>query len=183
MKVTEEDSEWEDCSEDEDTRNIITVNEFVHKRSSFIDSKFGHKVGCIFPIVIVPILPHTEFGPNDHRNDALHFSFRCDFMNFVFCDQTQPTANRVVSDSEWIESDEDQIGFDNNDRIDLRFNYGLIPWDRVVKMTQTFRFDQYIFNLLWLDCRWTHNQWDSCGRFFSTRPTTSIGSWRKNNHH
>ena len=123
-------------------------------------------------MVIVPILPDAEFGPNDHRNDALHFSFRYDFMNFVFCEQTQPTANRVVSDSEWIESDEDEIGFDNNDRIDLRFNYGLIPWDRVVKMTQTFRFDQYIFNLLWLDCRWTHNQWDSCGRFFSTRPIT-----------
>ena len=27
---TEEDSEWEDSSEDEDTRNIITVDEFVH---------------------------------------------------------------------------------------------------------------------------------------------------------
>ena len=51
-------------------------------------------------------------------------------MNFVFCEQTQLTANRVVSDSEWIESDEDEIGFDNNDRIDLRFNYGLIPWDQ-----------------------------------------------------
>ena len=73
-------------------------------------------------------------------------------MNFAFCKQTQLTANRVVSDSEWIESDEDEIGFDNNDRIDLRFNYGLIPWDRLVKMTQTFRFDQYIIILLRLDC-------------------------------
>ena len=42
--MTEEDSEWEDSSEDEDTRNIITVNEFVHKRLSFMDHKFGLKV-------------------------------------------------------------------------------------------------------------------------------------------
>ena len=53
----------------------------------------------------------------------------------------------------------------------------------IVKMTQTFRFDQYIFNLFWLDCWRTHNQWDSCGWFLSTRSINWIGSWRKNNHH
>ena len=31
------------------------------------------KLGCIFPMVIVSILPHTEFGPNDHWEDAPHF--------------------------------------------------------------------------------------------------------------
>ena len=40
--------------------------------------------------------------------------------------QTQSIANRVLSDSEWNESDEDEAIFDNNDRIDLRFNYGKI---------------------------------------------------------
>ena len=32
-----------------------------------------NKVGCVFPMVVVSILPHTEFGPNDHREDASHF--------------------------------------------------------------------------------------------------------------
>ena len=31
------------------------------------------KVGCVFPMVIVSIVPHAEFGPNDHREDASHF--------------------------------------------------------------------------------------------------------------
>ena len=31
-------------------------------------SKTG--VVCVFPIVVVPILPHADFGPNDHREDA-----------------------------------------------------------------------------------------------------------------
>ena len=26
-----------------------------------------YKVGCVFPMVIVTILPHAEFGPNDHQ--------------------------------------------------------------------------------------------------------------------
>lgn len=43
--------------------------------------------------------------------------------------QTQSIANRVLSDSEWNESDEDEAILDNNDRIDLRFNYGKISWD------------------------------------------------------
>ena len=32
------------------------------------------KVGCLFPIVVVCILPEAEFGRNDHREDAPHFS-------------------------------------------------------------------------------------------------------------
>jgi len=31
-------------------------------------------VGCIFPMVIVSLLQHAEFGPNDHREDAPHFT-------------------------------------------------------------------------------------------------------------
>ena len=33
-----------------------------------------YKVGCVFPMVIVTILPHAEFGPNDHREKASHFT-------------------------------------------------------------------------------------------------------------
>ena len=28
-----------------------------------------------FPMVVVSILPHAEFGPNDHREDAPHFTY------------------------------------------------------------------------------------------------------------
>ena len=31
------------------------------------------KVGCVFPKVVVSILPNVEFGPNDHLEDAPHF--------------------------------------------------------------------------------------------------------------
>ena len=32
------------------------------------------KVGCVFPMVIVSILPYAEFGRTDHREDASHFN-------------------------------------------------------------------------------------------------------------
>ena len=35
------------------------------------------KVGCVFPMAMVSLPPHAEFGLNDHREYALHFtSFR-----------------------------------------------------------------------------------------------------------
>ena len=33
------------------------------------------KVGCVFSMVLVTILPHAEFGQNGHREDAPHFNF------------------------------------------------------------------------------------------------------------
>ena len=42
------------------------------------------KVGCVFPLIIIPILPQAEFGPNDHQEDAPHFiniSCICSFEN------------------------------------------------------------------------------------------------------
>ena len=36
--------------------------------------KNGYKVGCVFLMVVFSILQHTEFGPNDHREDAAHFN-------------------------------------------------------------------------------------------------------------
>ena len=32
------------------------------------------KVGCVFPMVFVSILPHAEFGPNDHLYHAHHLN-------------------------------------------------------------------------------------------------------------
>ena len=31
-------------------------------------------MGCVFPMVVVSIQPHAEFGQNDHREDALYFT-------------------------------------------------------------------------------------------------------------
>ena len=33
------------------------------------------KVVCVFQMVIVSLLTHAEFGPNDHREDAPNFMF------------------------------------------------------------------------------------------------------------
>ena len=33
------------------------------------------KVGCVFPMVFVSILPHADFGPYDDWEDASHFIF------------------------------------------------------------------------------------------------------------
>ena len=30
-------------------------------------------MGCVFPMAIIFILPHAEFGPNDYQEDAHHF--------------------------------------------------------------------------------------------------------------
>ena len=48
-----------------------TVNILPMSRNRFM----CHKVGLVFPMVVVPTLPHTEFGRNDHREDAPHFRF------------------------------------------------------------------------------------------------------------
>ena len=33
-------------------------------------------MGCVFQIIAVSLLPHPEFGPNDHREDAADFTNR-----------------------------------------------------------------------------------------------------------
>ena len=33
------------------------------------------KVGCVFPVVEVSLLPHEEFGSTDHLEDDQHFSW------------------------------------------------------------------------------------------------------------
>ena len=41
---------------------------------------FITKVGCIFPMFVVSLLPHAEFGKSDHREDAPHFT-----LNRLIC--------------------------------------------------------------------------------------------------
>ena len=38
--------------------------------------KLFSKLGCVVRMVVDSILPHAESGPNDHRKDALPFTFK-----------------------------------------------------------------------------------------------------------
>ena len=42
---------------------------------TYDSSILNPKMGRVFPMVVVSIPPHAVFGPNDHREDAPHFSF------------------------------------------------------------------------------------------------------------
>ena len=61
---------------------IMMSNNFIEIKGS-VFKKFeknnlfqvGHiKLRCVYLMVVVSIPPHVEFGPNDHRKDAPHFS-------------------------------------------------------------------------------------------------------------
>ena len=43
-----------------------------------------NKVLCVFPMVNVSIVPHAEFGRNDHQEDALHFTLRSHLLRMSF---------------------------------------------------------------------------------------------------
>ena len=48
-------------------------------------------------MVIDSILPHAECGPNDHRDDALHFSMILVFRDLKFVsDNKSMTHNQVA---------------------------------------------------------------------------------------
>jgi len=39
-----------------------------------IRSQPNHKVECVFPMAVVSMLPRADFGLDDHREDAPHFT-------------------------------------------------------------------------------------------------------------
>ena len=41
------------------------------------------KVECVFPVIIVSILPLAEFGQNDHQEDTPHFRELLESLNIV----------------------------------------------------------------------------------------------------
>ena len=51
---------------------IELTHEGQFDRTYFVGES-ANKVGCILPMVVGSILPHAEFGPNHHREDAPHF--------------------------------------------------------------------------------------------------------------
>ena len=50
---------------------VQPLRDLWHKRAKY-DRKC-YQVGRVFPMVVF-ILLHAEFGPNDHREDASHFN-------------------------------------------------------------------------------------------------------------
>ena len=42
------------------------------------------KEGCVFPMVVVSLLPHAELGPNDHREHAPDFTILIDSGHIYF---------------------------------------------------------------------------------------------------
>ena len=60
---------------------------FSKLRLRTLKRQFQTKVGCVVPMVIVSILLHAEFGPNDHREHASHFTsqtYHLSILNSIF---------------------------------------------------------------------------------------------------
>ena len=53
--------------------SLVRLWEFYHSQN--------FKVGCVFAMAVVSILSLAEFGRNDHREDAPHFSKWIDMAN------------------------------------------------------------------------------------------------------
>ena len=56
---------WLDLLEREFDRSFVTIDLLL--------GKLKYKMGCVFPIGAVSILPHAVFGMYDHQEDAPHF--------------------------------------------------------------------------------------------------------------
>ena len=52
------------------SKEIIKPKQFQFKVSNRVRSK----VGCVFPMVVVSLLPHAEFRRNDHRQVVPRFT-------------------------------------------------------------------------------------------------------------
>ena len=48
----------------------------LNESPKMTSSTRGCKVGCIFSAIVACILPHTAFVPDDHLEDAPHFSIK-----------------------------------------------------------------------------------------------------------
>ena len=54
-------------------KNIEKSSKNFKKMKIGLNSGRFTKVGCVFPMVAVSILPQAEFGQKDHQEDASHF--------------------------------------------------------------------------------------------------------------
>ena len=56
-----------------DRRSVSDQIQSSRYQESTMPSPRIYKVGRVYPMVVVSILSHAEFGGNDHREDASHF--------------------------------------------------------------------------------------------------------------
>ena len=64
---------------------ILKISHITHSRLNIVNLEIEslvNKVECVFPMVVVSVLPHAEFGPYDHREDAPH-SNKCYHFDFL----------------------------------------------------------------------------------------------------
>ena len=65
------------------------------KTLSGVTSKI--KVGCVFHVVIVSLLPHLGFRRNDHREDATHFTGSNFFRNQLSHSMVLSNVSKLIS--------------------------------------------------------------------------------------
>ena len=58
------------------------------------------KVGCVFSLAVFPIFPHAEIGPNDHREDAAHFSLTNVYLKSMKAKLDEKLDEMSLADSE-----------------------------------------------------------------------------------
>ena len=58
-----------------------TAEEYTNSQGTVKPRLSQPKVGCVFLMTVGSMLPYVEFGPNDHREDTLHFIFVMGIVN------------------------------------------------------------------------------------------------------
>ena len=53
-------------------------------QAQFCQGLCDTKVDCVFPMVIVSLLPHLGLGRNDYGEDAFHFIVFCELPSHVY---------------------------------------------------------------------------------------------------
>ena len=103
------------------------------------NSKKTYKVGCVFPMVVVFILHHVEFGPNGLREDAPHFLGRILKNSRIY-----PYYNFGDSPSEmtiWVKGSSDPS----------YFIFELYGGNSRIRHVTTLNLNDIIFNRFWVD--------------------------------
>ena len=127
---------------------VRNESRYVHKLLFNMNNHYLYiKVGCVFAMVIVSILPHAEFRRNDHREDAPHFNFvnlpksdvrRIDFsLSTLTCkcfnlqSVSFSTIRSFLSVLFWVISDASPIAWTNTDKLNEKITkFGISTADQ-----------------------------------------------------
>ena len=89
----------------------------THSWTVIVSKKSISKVGCDFPMGVVTLLLHADFGRNDHREGALHFIFVFQFFTYKYVrffnwtknDDSQNQSLAVQALNLWVQLDYHKI--------------------------------------------------------------------------